>query len=156
MYATSSSQLMQQVRDLLWAVGAPAGVSVDDRADDRPEYMNRSIAWRIRTTPNLTPPKMQFGWTDDDYVYSRVRSVESAEHVSEVFDLEVPVDHSFLTDSYVVHNSAAGLRRGLHAAHHRPRPDPLRPALRGRLPQPEPGLHARHRHGLRLPPTATR
>ncbi|HEX4902367.1 MAG TPA: DNA polymerase III subunit alpha, partial [Acidimicrobiales bacterium] len=108
MYATSSHRLMQQVRDLLWAVGAPAGVQVDDREDERPEYRNRSVAWRIRTTPNLTPPKLQFGGADDDYVYSRVRSVESTAHVSEVFDLEVPEDHSFLTDSYIVHNSAAG------------------------------------------------
>ena len=42
------------------------------------------------------------------------------------------------------------LRGGLLPAHHRPRPDPLRPAVRA-LPQPEPHLDARHRHGLRLP-----
>ena len=42
------------------------------------------------------------------------------------------------------------LRRGLHAAHHRPRPDQVRPAVRA-VPQPEPHLHARHRHGLRRP-----
>ena len=76
-FTTSSPVLMQQVRDLLWSVGAPAGVRLDDRTDDRPAYSNRSVAWTIRTTPNLTPPKAQFGWADDDYVYSRVRSVES-------------------------------------------------------------------------------
>ena len=42
------------------------------------------------------------------------------------------------------------LRGGLLPAHHRPRPDPVRPAVRA-LPQPEPHLDARHRHGLRLP-----
>ena len=42
------------------------------------------------------------------------------------------------------------LRGGLLPAHHRPRPDQLRPAVRA-LPQPEPHLDARHRHGLRLP-----
>ena len=42
------------------------------------------------------------------------------------------------------------LRGGLLPAHHRPRPDQVRPALRA-LPQPEPHLDARHRHGLRLP-----
>ena len=36
------------------------------------------------------------------------------------------------------------------SAHHRPRPDQVRPAVRA-LPQPEPHLDARHRHGLRLP-----
>ena len=38
---------------------------------------------------------------------------------------------------------------GLLAADHRPRPGPLRPAVRT-LPEPEPHLDARHRHGLRL------
>ena len=42
------------------------------------------------------------------------------------------------------------VRRGLLPADHRSRPDPLRPAVRA-LPQPEPHLDARHRHGLRLP-----
>ena len=42
-----------------------------------------------------------------------------------------------------------GLLRGLLPAHRRPRPDPLRPALRA-LPQPGPQADARHRHGLRL------
>ena len=42
------------------------------------------------------------------------------------------------------------LRGGLLPAHHRPRPHPVRPAVRA-LPQPVPHLDARHRHGLRLP-----
>ena len=40
--------------------------------------------------------------------------------------------------------------RRLLPAHHRPRPDQVRPAVRA-LPQPGPHLDARHRHGLRLP-----
>ena len=42
------------------------------------------------------------------------------------------------------------MRGRLCAADHRPRSDPLRPAVRA-LPQPESHLDARHRHGLRLP-----
>ncbi len=38
---------------------------------------------------------------------------------------------------------------GLLPADHRPRPDQVRPAVRA-LPQPQPHLDARHRHGLRL------
>ncbi len=49
--------------------------------------------------------------------------------------------------------SRAGLRRRLRGrllpAHHRSRPDQVRPAVRT-LPQPQPHLDARHRHGLRL------
>ena len=42
------------------------------------------------------------------------------------------------------------LRGGLLPGHHRHGPHPLRPAVRA-LPQPQPHLDARHRHGLRLP-----
>ncbi len=41
-----------------------------------------------------------------------------------------------------------GLLRGLLPAHRRPRPDPLRPAVRA-VPQPRAQADARHRHGLR-------
>ena len=44
--------------------------------------------------------------------------------------------------------SAAGSLRGLLPADRRPRPHPLRPALRA-VPQPGPQADARHRHGLR-------
>lgn len=37
-----------------------------------------------------------------------VLSVAHVAPAGEVFDIEVPVDHSYMTDSYVVHNSAAG------------------------------------------------
>ena len=47
------------------------------------------------------------------------------------------------------------LRRRLLPADHRSRSDPLRPAVRA-LPQPQPGVDARHRHGLRLPLPRTR
>jgi len=109
-YATSSPALMHQVRDLIWSLGAPAGVDVDvdERTDARPGYANRSIGWRIRTTPKFVAPKAQFGGADEDYIYLRVRAVQASDRATEVFDLEVPVEHSFMTDSYVVHNSSAG------------------------------------------------
>ena len=51
--------------------------------------------------------------------------------------------------------SAAGCAVAYMPAHHRPRPHQVRPAVRA-LPQPEPHLDARHRHGLRLPLPRTR
>jgi DNA polymerase III alpha subunit len=107
-YSTTSPELMRQVRDLLWAIGAPAGVTVDDRTDTRKGFENRTRAWKIRTTPGFAPHAAQFGGTDDNYVYSRVREVTGSLPVAEVFDFQVGTDHSFMTDSYVVHNSAAG------------------------------------------------
>src|SRR5699024_819139 len=94
-YSTSSQTLMEQVRELLWAVGAPAGVSVDERSDDRPGFENRAVAWRIRTTSDFGEQKPQFGYVDDDYIYQRIRETNTVTGVKQVYDLEVPEDHSF-------------------------------------------------------------
>lgn len=107
-YSTSSPRLMEQVRDLLWSIGAPAGVSVDNRTDDREEFANRSVAYKIRTTREFGAAPAQFGFVDDKFVYSRVRSISTVPDCRKVYDIEVPGDHSFMTDSFVVHNSSAG------------------------------------------------
>jgi intein/homing endonuclease len=109
-YSTSSPTLMRQVRNLLWSVGSSASVAEDNREDSRPEYSNRSKAWKITATPGFDPARLtaQFGFVDDDYVYQRVFRIDESSCDTEVFDIQVAVDHSFMTDSYVVHNSAAG------------------------------------------------
>ena len=109
-YSTSSAALMHQVKDLLWAVGAPAGVIEDNRLDTREEFANRSVSWSIRTTENFDGSRMQAsrGLVDDQYIYHRVRSIEERNDVDKVYDFTVPGDHSYMTDSYAVHNSAAG------------------------------------------------
>lgn len=107
-YSTSSRRLMEQVRDLLWALGAPASVAEDSRIDSRPEWANKTLAWRITTTKNFGDQKNQNGFSDDRYVYHRVRKIDTFDHTKEVFDVQVAVDHSFMTDSFVVHNSGGG------------------------------------------------
>ncbi len=107
-YSTSSPRLMTQVRDLLWAVGAPAGCDIDDRTDLRAEFANRARSWRIRTTPGFGPPPPACGYVDARYVYQRVRQVSTETVATKVYDFTVPVDHSYMTDSYAVHNSAPG------------------------------------------------
>jgi DNA polymerase III alpha subunit/intein/homing endonuclease len=109
-YTTSSERLMYQVRTLLWSVGVGNGVSVDDRVDIRPGFSNRSRSWKIVANR---------GWDSDaknakgstlrnGLIMTRVRSVES-ERAHRVYDLEIDHDdHSYLTSSFAVHNSAGG------------------------------------------------
>lgn len=106
-YSTTSPELMRQVRDLIWSSGSQASVSVDDRVDERKEYANSSRAWRITTTKDFGVPRTQRGAVDDNFIYQRVRSITSDGEVDRVYDLSVPGDRSFMTDSFVVHNSAA-------------------------------------------------
>lgn len=106
-YTTTSPRLMTQVRDLLWSIGAQAGVSEDNRPA-RPEHNSRRKSWQVTTRPFFQAPTPQFGAVNDDFVFQRVFKIEELSHAKEVFDIEVARDHSFMTDSYVVHNSAAG------------------------------------------------
>ncbi|MGC0250440.1 PHP domain-containing protein [Pseudactinotalea sp. Z1748] len=46
--------------------------------------------------------------SEDGQASAEVTSVMRTPHAGEIFDIEVPVDHSYMTDSYVVHNSSAG------------------------------------------------
>lgn len=109
-YTTVSDRLAHQTRDLLWSVGAPAGISLSSRDDERPEFSNAQPSWLIRTSPGFNGQKLRpsIGFVDDEYVYQRIRSIETRIPGERVYDIEVPVDHSYMTDSYVVHNSAAG------------------------------------------------
>lgn len=45
---------------------------------------------------------------DDEYMYMKVNSVTCNDYSGKVHDIEVERDHSFMTDSFIVHNSAAG------------------------------------------------
>lgn len=109
-YTTSSPSLMVQVRDLLWSIGSSASVNEDDRVDSRREFANRSKSWKITATPGLTSKRLtaQFGHVDEDYVYQRVYRIDESHCSTQVFDIQVAVDHSFMTDSFIVHNSSAG------------------------------------------------
>ncbi|KAB1646163.1 DNA polymerase III subunit alpha [Pseudoclavibacter sp. CFCC 14310] len=107
-YSSSSPMLTAQVRDLIWALHAPAGVKTDDRVDNRAEFKNRAPSWQVRTTPDFGPTQQGLWYGGKRYVYQRVRSKTTEQKRTTVYDLQVPVDHSFMTDSFVVHNSAAG------------------------------------------------
>jgi DNA polymerase III alpha subunit len=98
---SDSREHVDRIRRLLWAVGAPAGLEEVPLLDAKP-------TWKITTTPYFAAPKPQFGAVDDDFVYMRVRSIGAVEDVRKVYDFQVEDDHSYMTDSFMVHNSVAG------------------------------------------------
>ena len=93
-----SEALSDGVRRLLWSVGLPAGLS------SQPGPGSHRL-WCVDTS---TASQDGSWFATDSHVLSRVREVVSETGVDEVFDIQVADDHSFLTSSYVVHNSAAG------------------------------------------------
>lgn len=107
-YSTTSSVLRDQVRDLLWSQGLPAGVRMEVRTDHRTGWAaDGRISWIIQTTPHFGPMVNQHGWTNGRRIYTRVWKVEEVPP-EPVYDITVPGDNSYATSSFVVHNSAAG------------------------------------------------
>ena len=105
-YSTTSEELSAHVRLLLWAIGAPAGVAKTVRFDRREEFFGEHIEFKVTTTRGFAAPRGQNGYRDDKYIYMRVRDIEEVKGVDKVYDIQVAQDHSFMTDSFVVHNSA--------------------------------------------------
>lgn len=95
-YISLSKTLIEQVRMLLWHLGIPNGMNIDEHTG------NYKIVVEGENTSGGHSRKV------GDDLYLRVRSVEHELQSTKVYDIEVEEDHSFLTSSFAVHNSAAG------------------------------------------------
>ena len=114
-YATVSIELAEGVHRLLLSLGLPAGIKKIIREEKRPEFNKYN-----------TPPRPEYSVTtahnfnldtitnntgkqyDGKYTYYRVREINTIHNIKKVYDFTMPETHSYLTDSYTVHNSAAG------------------------------------------------
>lgn len=112
-YGTVSPRLAENVFTLLSSLGLPAGIKSYQRKESRPEYNKTGrefwTEYSVTTAHNFDTDAliMGFGY-DGDYTYYRVREINEVPAEEFVYDFTVPTTNSYVTDSYVVHNSAAG------------------------------------------------
>lgn len=107
-YSTTSCRLAAQVRNLLWGLGVPASLRLQARWG-KSGYANARPIYRIGVPHHWRPPRRAFASVTDERILLRVQSIDDAGPRDWVYDLEVDsADHSYLTSSFVVHNSAAG------------------------------------------------
>lgn len=112
-YTTVSESLAEGVYTLLLSLGLPASLGVLERTEKRPEF-NKSgreswTEYSVVTAHNFNASKMTRGrGFDGSFNYYRVREINIVEPEGKVYDFTVPTTNSYVTDSYVVHNSAAG------------------------------------------------
>jgi len=111
-YATRSLRLAQGVHTLLLSLGLPAGIKSTQRRETRKDYEHaESVEYSVTTaryfnidTPN---PSATFR-KDNNFLYYRVRDIQTVPAEGKVYDFTVPTTNSYVTDSYIVHNSAGG------------------------------------------------
>lgn len=113
--STISRRLADEVRYLMAKSSVPTSLGYENRKDDREDFQNIKPSYIVRS------PKDKRIYGDEtsrfQYCYhlpecggimTRIRSIEEVEGINKVYDFEVENSHSFLTSSFVVHNSACG------------------------------------------------
>lgn len=112
-FTTTSFTLMSDFKRLLYHMGSTC--SVIKRIYPEDTNCTTSYACHVAKTQSIidlfgnTKSVHRYYFEDDDFVYVAVRDIKSKSYTGKVFDLAVAGPcQSFLTSSYIVHNSAAG------------------------------------------------
>ena len=108
-YSSVSRVLVRDIRQVLWALGVPNSLRSQYRKETREGWGGDRIEYTLVSPSNFfSPPKNQMGYVDENFIYQRVFDVIVEDPEEYVYDIEVKDMHSFVTESYTVHNSSAG------------------------------------------------
>lgn len=108
-YTTESRQLAQGVFQLLGTLGLPSGMKSSKRTDKHSGIESEWVEHSVVTAHNFDTSTLIMGKPfDGKFTYYRVREINIVPPEGKVYDFTVPTTNSYVTDSYVVHNSAAG------------------------------------------------
>jgi DNA polymerase III alpha subunit/intein/homing endonuclease len=114
-YSTVSERLAQNVLSLLVSLGLPAGLRKTLRTETRPEFRphssNEYHEYLVTNARYFDLSKVHNGYGaayDGEFTYYRVSDIETVPAEGKVYDFTVPTTSSYVTDSFVVHNSGGG------------------------------------------------
>jgi DNA polymerase III alpha subunit len=105
-FKTSSQQLSQIVYMLLLSLGLPAGIKSSEKTSSALDTIYYVTTVQSFDEKNILSD-IAYPY-DGNYIYYKVREINNVPAEEYVYDFTVPTTHSYVTDSYVVHNSAAG------------------------------------------------
>lgn len=105
---TTSKTLKDDIKEVLLYLKIPSSIYKRD-----PFYAGKYLcntSWKITFSGIKLQKKDQEGLSTKNPLgyYSRIYKIEEVRDVDYVYDIEVENDNSYLTQNYIVHNSAAG------------------------------------------------
>ena len=106
-YTSTSWVLIEQLYTILRHLGIPAGLKEDNRIDSREEFKNAGRSWSIVAGRDWGF-SVGFAKAIEGGFLTRIHDIKEIECGDFVYDLTVADDHSYLTTSGIVHNSASG------------------------------------------------
>lgn len=114
-YSTTSKELAQNVHMLLVSLGINSGINEHVRVEHRKEY-NKSgrtsyIEYKVTSAREFNTSRVINGMGsayDGEFMYQRVRKIETVPSEGKVYDFRVDTTMSYVTESFVVHNSGGG------------------------------------------------
>jgi len=113
--ATISEQLIMQLRYILLGLGyVPHLNGANANSNSRPNniYMleihgqdanklRQIIGWPISKNP--MPDK--YHWSDENYIYFKIKNVEHIDYIGKIYDLKIENSHSFVSVNAILHNT---------------------------------------------------
>lgn len=103
-YSTTSIELAKGIRKCLLYCGIPSSLIISNRIGQK---NITNIEYIINTPKDNYKRNYNFA-INEDYILTKVRKVSKLNYSGKVYDLNVEKNHNYLTDSGLVHNSAAG------------------------------------------------
>lgn len=110
-FGTISEEMANQIRFLLLTLGVPSALSICHRTDRRNGRKSVGYVVGVPHLKQLSGKVSKTKWVyheKEDGFFFKVRSVEVAKNIKEVYDIEVENNPNYLTNSFLVHNSAVG------------------------------------------------
>lgn len=110
-FTTSSERLADEIKFICNTLGLPASLSKVVRTDKRWETKSLECSIRIPKTKEISGEDYQnrqvFRTSENGFLI-KVRKIESVKDNRKVWDLSVSSDETYLTSSFLVHNSGVG------------------------------------------------
>ena len=101
-FTNKSNYLISIIREIL------SYRNLTGRANKR-NHDNGSISYSLTWT-QYTKQSQKFYYNDNDYIYLKIRKIDKEQFNDYVYNIDVEVDHTYLTRGIVVHNCSTAAR----------------------------------------------
>jgi len=106
-YTSTSIKLINQIKLILSQLNVPTSLVKREAHTGTGLVKNNAVSWQIYSPSDFVCTST-FTTADDEYVYKRVKEINTIQGGEDVYDITVENNHSYVTNMSAVHNSSGG------------------------------------------------